>query len=89
MSAAFRTTAELHARYLRTTGACTDTRKLLPGGMFFALKGPNFNANAFAPQALAGGCSCAVVDDPAVKSAIQHVNRRAGQDCGWFKRQGL
>lgn len=30
-----------------------------------------------------------VVDDPDVKSAIQHVNRRAGQDCGWFKRQGL
>ncbi len=30
-----------------------------------------------------------VVDDPDVKAAIQHVNRRAGQDCGWFKRQGL
>lgn len=30
-----------------------------------------------------------VVDDPRVKAAIAHVNRRAGQDCGWFRRQGL
>lgn len=60
------TIAELHARYLRTTGPCTDTRKLLPGGMFFALKGPSFDANAFAAQALEGGCTHAVVDDATV-----------------------
>jgi hypothetical protein len=30
-----------------------------------------------------------VVDDPKVKAAVEHVNRRAGQDCGWYKRQGL
>lgn len=30
-----------------------------------------------------------VVDNPRVKQAIDHVNRRAGQDCGWFRRQGL
>jgi hypothetical protein len=30
-----------------------------------------------------------VVDDPQVKAAIAHVNRRAGQDCGWFQRQGM
>ncbi len=29
-----------------------------------------------------------VVDDPQVQAAIEHVNRRAGQDCGWFRRQG-
>ncbi len=56
---------ELHAAFLRSTGACTDTRKLLPGGMFFALKGPNFDANAFAAKALEAGCAFAVVDDPA------------------------
>ena len=59
------TNAELHARFLECSGACTDTRQLLAEGMFFALKGPNFDANAFAPQALAGGCRYAVVDDPA------------------------
>jgi hypothetical protein len=30
-----------------------------------------------------------VVDEPSVKAAIAHVNRRAGQDCGWYRRQGL
>lgn len=34
--------------------------------MFFALKGPSFDANAFAAQALQGGCRYAVVDDPNV-----------------------
>ncbi len=43
---------------------CSDTRKPLKGAIFFALKGPNFNANSFAEQALAGGCAAAVVDDP-------------------------
>ncbi|MGV3638861.1 MAG: UDP-N-acetylmuramoyl-tripeptide--D-alanyl-D-alanine ligase, partial [Flavobacteriales bacterium] len=33
---------------------------------FFALKGPNFNANAFAGEALAKGARYAVVDEPTV-----------------------
>ncbi|MBP7409434.1 MAG: UDP-N-acetylmuramoyl-tripeptide--D-alanyl-D-alanine ligase [Flavobacteriales bacterium] len=57
---------KLHAAFRLSAGACTDTRQLLSGGMFFALKGPNFNANAFASNALEGGCAFAVVDDPAV-----------------------
>ena len=28
-----------------------------------------------------------VVDHPKVKAAIEHVNRRAGQDCGWYRRK--
>ncbi|MBS1580807.1 MAG: UDP-N-acetylmuramoyl-tripeptide--D-alanyl-D-alanine ligase [Bacteroidetes bacterium] len=59
-------TEALHARFLGTAGACTDTRALVPGGMFFALKGPSFDANAFAAQALDGGCACVVVDAPGV-----------------------
>ena len=57
-------TEELHEAFLKSAGACTDTRQLVAGGMFFALKGPNFDANAFAAKALAGGCAFAVVDDP-------------------------
>jgi UDP-N-acetylmuramoyl-tripeptide--D-alanyl-D-alanine ligase len=45
------------------TGICTDTRKLQPGEVFFALKGPNFNGNHYAAQALAGGAVLAVVDE--------------------------
>ncbi|MBS1568175.1 MAG: UDP-N-acetylmuramoyl-tripeptide--D-alanyl-D-alanine ligase [Bacteroidetes bacterium] len=58
--------SSLHQLFLASSGISTDTRKPLPGGLFFALSGPNFNANAFAVQALEGGCSHAVVDDPAV-----------------------
>lgn len=28
-----------------------------------------------------------VVDNPRVKAAIERVNRRAGQDCGWYRRK--
>jgi UDP-N-acetylmuramoyl-tripeptide--D-alanyl-D-alanine ligase len=44
----------------------TDTRALQPGDLFFALKGPNFNGNLFAEQALRDGASYAIVDDPAL-----------------------
>ncbi len=45
----------------------TDTRTLKAGDLFFALKGPNFNANLFAEKALAAGAAYAVVDEtPAV-----------------------
>ena len=57
--------ASLHDRFKTCSGVCTDTRQLLNNGMFFALRGPNFDANTFAGEALEQGCACAVVDDPA------------------------
>jgi len=42
---------------------CTDTRKLEKGALFFALRGPNFNANELAEQAIELGCSLAIIDD--------------------------
>lgn len=59
-------TDSLHAHFLASTGACTDTRAIVAGSMFFALKGPHFNANAFAGEALEKGARWAVVDDPGV-----------------------
>ncbi len=41
----------------------TDTRKLEKGSVFFALKGSNFDGNAFCRQALDSGCSAVVADD--------------------------
>lgn len=57
-------TTTLYQRYLECTGVSTDTRNITAGSLFFALKGPNFNANAFAAEALAKGSRYAVVDDP-------------------------
>jgi len=53
----------LYEHYKTSTGICTDTRKILSGSLFFALKGPAFNANEFAEEAIKGGASYAVVDD--------------------------
>ena len=55
--------AQLYQLYLKHPGIVTDTRKIKPGDIFFALKGPNFNGNHFAEQALAAGAAYAVVDE--------------------------
>ena len=60
------TTAELHERFITCTGTSTDTRTISKDCMFFALKGPNFNANAFAADALEKGAKYAVVDEAPV-----------------------
>ncbi len=45
---------------------CTDTRKISKGCIFFGLKGPNFNGNAFAEHAIAVGASYAITDEATV-----------------------
>lgn len=56
---------ELYEIYKQYPSIQTDTRKLKQGDIFFALKGPNFNANAFAETALAAGAVYAIIDDAA------------------------
>ena len=43
------------------SGVSTDTREPAPGSLFVALKGVNFDAHAFLPQATAAGAAGAVV----------------------------
>jgi len=43
----------------------TDSRKVSPESIFFALKGENFNGNKFADNALQEGAAYVVVDEPA------------------------
>lgn len=54
---------QLYELYLKSTGVSTDTRKVGDGNIWFALKGPNFDANGFADQALEKGASVVVIDD--------------------------
>jgi len=58
-------TEALYRLFLETSGTCTDTRNILHNSMFFALKGANFNANAFAAEAISKGSRYAVVDEAA------------------------
>lgn len=64
--------ASLYNIYLKHPSIQTDTRKLKEGDIFFALKGPNFNANQFALKALEMGAAYAVVDE-AVEGANERV----------------
>ena len=56
---------KLYSCYLESGQVSTDTRKIVPGSIFFALKGDRFNANEFAQAALEKGASYAVIDEAA------------------------
>lgn len=59
---------EIKELYSLFVGACsgvvtTDTRKITPGALFFALKGENFNGDDFVAQALELGAAYAVASN--------------------------
>ncbi len=55
----------------KTDIICTDTRKITPGCLFIALRGDNFDGNAFAAKAVEDGALCAMTE----------------RDCGLGERQ--
>lgn len=54
----------LYNLFLQFPSVQTDTRKIKEGDLFFALKGPNFNGNLFAEEAIKMGAVYAIVDEP-------------------------
>lgn len=57
------TIQQLYDCFLKSSGVCTDTRKISADCIFFALKGDNFNGNEFAKQALEAGAKWVIVDE--------------------------
>lgn len=53
----------LYDLFLKHPIISTDSRNCPEGSLFFALKGENFNANAFAAKALETGAAYAVIDE--------------------------
>ena len=53
----------MYSIYLKHPQICTDTRKIIPGCLFFSLKGENFDGNRFATQALEQGASYVVTEN--------------------------
>lgn len=72
----------------------TDTRRIEPDSIFFALRGARFDGNRFAAEALARGAALVVADDPAavtdprirlvpdVLKALQELARRHRRELG-------
>ncbi|MEL6721530.1 MAG: UDP-N-acetylmuramoyl-tripeptide--D-alanyl-D-alanine ligase, partial [Bacteroidota bacterium] len=52
---------------------CTDSRKIIPNSIFFALKGENFNGNQYAKTALENGSACAVIDEAEYQRGEQYI----------------
>ena len=66
----------LYRHFKECTSVTTDSRNCPFGSMFIALKGENFNGNAFATAALEAGCRYAVVDEP------QYAEKSSTAFCG-------
>lgn len=64
---------ELYEIYKQYPSIQTDTRQLKKDDLFFALKGPNFNANAFAETALANGAAYAIIDEAAYNTHARMI----------------
>ena len=54
---------DLYLLYKTCRQICTDTRTIEKGDLFFALKGPNFNGNQYAEDAIRKGALAAVIDE--------------------------
>jgi UDP-N-acetylmuramoyl-tripeptide--D-alanyl-D-alanine ligase len=65
--------------YLQYPSVVTDTRKLKEGDFFFALKGPNFNANTFAFKAIEAGAAYCVVDETLTTIATYYEGNNEAQ----------
>lgn len=56
--------SSLYQLFLASGKVSTDSRKIEPGSIFFALRGDKFDGNQYAQTALEQGAAYAVVDDP-------------------------
>lgn len=70
------TIEDIYKIYQRFPSVQTDSRKLQKDDLFFALKGPNFNGNQFARQALETGAAYVIADEelPFTDERIIQVN---------------
>lgn len=67
------TITELHSLFLKVPTVSTDTRKITKDCIFFALKGANFNGNAYAADALEKGAAYVIIDEEEFKTTASHI----------------
>ncbi|GAB3923217.1 UDP-N-acetylmuramoyl-tripeptide--D-alanyl-D-alanine ligase [Mucilaginibacter myungsuensis] len=67
------TTEQIYQHYQQNPVISTDTRKITPGCIFFALKGDKFDANTFAPQAVEQGAAFAIIDNAQYRVSEQFI----------------
>ena len=65
--------SELYDLFLKYPRISTDTRKIEPDSIFFALRGANFDGNRFVAEALEKGAAFAVSDDAGAAAADERI----------------
>ncbi len=65
--------ASLYQLYKKHPKISTDTRNIIPGSLFFALKGTNFNANQFAEEAIKAGAAFSIIDEEVYKKDERYI----------------
>lgn len=79
-----------HGAHAEITGVATDSRKLAPGELFVALKGPNFDGHAFLAEVAAAGAAAALCERyqpiPALPQIVVADSLRALGDLAAFWR---
>ncbi|MGH2552516.1 MAG: Mur ligase family protein, partial [Chitinophagaceae bacterium] len=70
----------------------TDTRRLMPGDIFFALKGETYNGNAYAEKAIHAGAAYAVIDEkefeiPGKTILVEHTLETLQQLAGFHRQK--
>jgi len=78
-------------------GISTDSREILPGGIFFALRGDKFDGHDFVHTVVAKGASCIVVDrrheiklPPGIDTAmivVEDTLTALGDMASWWRHQ--
>lgn len=63
----------LYELFMKYPEISTDSRQIVPGSLFFALSGENFDGNRFASEALNKGAAYAIIDDPAHKKSDHYI----------------
>ena len=63
----------LYQIYKQYPNITTDTRKIEKDSIFFALKGANFNGNAFAEKALEMGAKYVVIDEETFQKGDAYI----------------
>lgn len=84
---------DIYSIYLQHPVISTDTRNIQKNSIFFCLKGPSFNGNVFASEALAKGAAFVIMDDPTYavnnKCIVVDHSLKTLQDLALYHRKQL
>ena len=64
---------DIYSIFKNSSGISTDTRTIKNNSIYFALKGPSFNGNDFAREALEKGAKLSVVDDESLDGISDRI----------------